>query len=116
MIFDTEQFTVRGDSQYRTYCGAVRNDVEVVPRKGGTYTVPIVVPSGLFHVFDTVLKLDAADLVDRPVAFFLIQKEKGPWIFGMDRGEESADDTIYLWPYKSLPGWAKKKKALRVGR
>lgn len=110
MLFDKEEWKIRGDSEHRIFLGIFDNAVEVVPRNPRTpeYSVHIVVPSGIFPYLRYVLKYSREELEKMRISFYLLQGEKTDYYFGYDRGRGRQDDTL-LWRYPSLPAWARKK-------
>lgn len=102
MMFDAEIWHIAKDEAQRIYCDVVNNRVDVIPARGRSHAVYIKVPSDLFHFLRNVGGLTIEVLRANPVSFYL-EEAVGVWYFGM---EVPDGESIDLWAYKELPGWA----------
>ena len=99
--FEKEMWAIARDEKPRRYCDVIDNTVQVIPQRKAEYNTYIRVPSDLFSFVRGVLKIGITEARANPMSFYL-EESGGVWFFGM----YLPDDTIDLWSYKELPGWA----------
>ena len=105
MRFDKEEWSIKPDTEAKTYLDILQNEVEVAPYRTWSYAVYIIPPTQLFPYMLTVLRLRPEYLRDGPMGFYLTEMVEGVFTFGIDRGKGESDTTD-LWCYHKLPKWA----------
>lgn len=106
-MFDREMWKVVPAKTQEMYAGVLSNLVSVTLHTGETYTVPIVVPSALFHYLYTFCAASVDRMTTDDPELFLCWDVNAFW-FGVSFSEQSGWPAIDLWSYKKLPVWAER--------